>query len=211
LFLFFVGLIMLASMLGLLFFAGAIYDAEEKQTIETFFFEPNAASSARVDAPISADDMPDTFLRDKLIARFMNEYFYVIPDVNNAEERAECMNTDGTVNALCGMSKKVSKDWRENIAPEIKEMAANGVMRRVEVLGITEAESGHLVVNYRLQTWTQPNNVLAMPEVTIGNLYMDVTRDPIQVRQTKDVLDKLRAGIDPAYAFNFSVIDVPQQ
>lgn len=214
LFLFLIGLLMLASMLGLLFFAGAIYDSQEKHTIETFFWEPNSQSKNRVSAPVSADDTPDKFLRDSLIARFMNEYFYVIPDTNNANARAEFVNTDGTLTALRGLSQKsVSSKWRNTIAPEIQDMAARGAMRQVEVLEIADAETGHLVVNYRLKTWNEPNNLFAMPDITYGSIYLNVTRDPIHVNQTKEVLDLLRDGTDPAaaFAYTFQILDVPQQ
>ena len=212
--LFLVGLLMLASMLGLLFFAGAIYDSQEKHTIETFFWEPNSQSKNRVSAPVSADDTPDKFLRDSLIARFMNEYFYVIPDINNANARAEFTNTDGTLTALRGLSREsVAKKWRDTVAPEIQDMAARGAMRQVEILEITDAETGHLVVNYRLKTWNEPNNILAVPDVTYGSIYLNVTRAPIHVNQTKEVLDFLRNGTDPAAAFadTFHILDVPQQ
>ena len=209
---FFTGVLMLASMLGLLFFAGAIYDAESKYTIETFFWEPDAAADARVSVPVSATDMPESFLREQLIARFVNEYFYVIPDVENANMRAEFRNTDGTLTALRIMSySSVRNNWQKNVAPEIQDLATNGAMRQVEVLGISQAETGHLVVNYRLKTWTEPNNVLAAPVVTVGNLYMDVTPDPVTVLQTQDVLDGLLHGLDPVYAFTFRITDMPQQ
>lgn len=214
LFLFLGGLLLLASMLGLLFFAGAIYDAEQKHKIETFFFETNAESGGRVATPIAADDMSPISLRDSLIARFINEYFYVIPDDWNAAARAECLNTDNTLTALCGLATaSVSKNWKNTMAPEIKEMADAGAMRQVKVLSVSEAESGHLVVGYQLTTWNEPNNVLARPIVTVGNLYLDVTHEPVRANQTQDVLNQLSAGVDPAYAFadSFRILDVLQQ
>ena len=99
------------------------------------------------------------------------------------------------------------------MAPEIKEMADAGAMRQVKVLSVSEAESGHLVVGYQLTTWNEPNNVLARPIVTVGNLYLDVTHEPVRANQTQDVLNQLSAGVDPAYAFadSFRILDVLQQ
>lgn len=208
-----VGLLILVMMLGLLFFSGAIYDAEKKYTIETFFFEPNAQSARRISPPVSADNIPDKVLRELIIRRFVNEYFYVIPDINNATKRQNFKNTDGTETALWGLSNdpKIYQEWAETVAPEIIELAGQNALRIVEVTGISESESGHWVVNYMLKTWNQPNNVLALPEITTGSLYLNVKKQPIRVRQSQEALDRLQRGVDPVSAFTFEILDVVQK
>lgn len=208
----FSGILLLVTMLGLLFFVGAIYDAEKKQKIETFFFEPIEASRDRIKTPISADDMPDNYLRNMLITRFLNEYFYVIPDTNNAKARADWHNVDGTPTALVGLAgrRSVITKWTETEAKKIIELAEDGALRfvHVDTENITESESGHLVVPYTLTTWTKPNDVLAAPEVWSGNIYLEVTRDPIRVQSTQKTLDRLERGVDPVAAFSFRILDV---
>lgn len=213
--LFFIGLFMLACMLGLLFFAGAIYDAEKKYSIDTFFFEPASKSANRVAVPVSADDMPDNFLRDMIISRFVNEYFYVIPNSKNAENRAKFQDDTGKTTALYGLAgpghTNVYEDWKKNVSPEIIRLAGKRALRTVQVVGFGESESGHLIVEYELKTWNSPNDVMAMPDVTRGVLYMDITKNPIHVLQTADALKRLQDGVDPVSAFNFGVLDVIQQ
>lgn len=210
--LFFIGLFMLACMLGLLFFAGAIYDAEKKYSIDTFFFEPASKSANRVAVPVSADDMPDNFLRDMIISRFVNEYFYVIPNSKNAENRAKFQDDAGNMTALRGLAghANVYEDWKKNVSPEIIRLAGKRALRTVQVVGFGESESGHLVVEYELRTWNSPNDVMSMPDVTRGVLYMNITKKPIRVLQTADALDRLKNDVDPVSAFTFGVLDVIQ-
>lgn len=201
---------MLICMLGLLFFTGAIYDAENKSGIQTFFFEPGTKSANRISVPVSADDMPDNFLRDMIIARFVHEYFYVIPSKENAEKRLTFTDYNGKRTALRGLAlhESVYKNWAENIGPEIVKLASENAMRTVSIVDISESESGHLIVKYQLKTWTQPNDVLAEPQITDGVMFLSVTRNPIQVQQTQEVLNRLRTGVDPVSAFNFGILDV---
>ena len=207
------GLLLLATMLGLLFFAGAIYDAESKYNIETFFFQKQDKAENRINTPISPDDLSNTVLRNMIIERFLNEYFYVIPDVKNAEMRKDFMNTDKTKTALYGLSysnPRISKNWAENVAPQIIELAQNHALRIVRLVNVSESEGGYLIVKYELTTWDKPNDVLAIPTVTTGELYLSVSREPVRVLQTADALNRLVNGVDPVSAFNFRILDVVQ-
>lgn len=211
------GLLMLVAMLGLLFFAGAIYDAEQKQQIDSFFFQIPSKAANRVNTPIPADSMPDSFLREIIIARFVNEYFYVIPDAKNAELRTNSelpRNTDGTVTPMgfLPIYKSIYDKWLQNVAPEIVNMAEQKMLRTVRIFpGFTMSDSGHLIVKYELTTWTKPNDVLALPEVTQGELYMDVTKEPVHMESPQKVLYRLQTQkLEPVAAFNFYILDVIQ-
>jgi len=203
----FAGFLILVTMLGLLFFSGAIYDTEEKHTIETFFFEPNTQPERRIKTPVSADDVPENFLRDILISRFVNEYFYVIPDTENANTRT-ALNSKSILRT--NARAIVAEKWLENVAPQIEELSAKNAYRTARVTDISKSESGHLVIKYELKTWLQPNNILEKPEVTEGYLYLHISSEPIKVRQTQEALDKLEQGYDPMSAFSFGVLDVEQ-
>ena len=208
------GIFMMITMLGLLFFSGAIYDAEKKYSVDTYFFEPDSQSARRVLPPASVDSIPSKMLRNLIIARFVNEYFYVIPDVNNAEKRTEFEDVDGKVTALWGLvptgKKMVCKNWAKNVAPEIKQLAEKMALRMVRISKISESESGHLVIEYELRTWYNPNNPMAKPVVTNGELYLSVTSDPVRMEQTEEVLQRLKEGVDPVSAFKFNILDVVQ-
>lgn len=207
----FCGFLTLIAMLGLVFFSGAIYDAEGKHTIDTFFFEQDMRSDLRVSPPVSADDIPDHVLREMILTRFVNEYFYVLPYEQNAVARTEFKNTDGTITALYGLARNhpaVYNDWKQNVAPEIVEMSGKKFLRFVHVDKIVPDESGNLVIHYELRTWTKPNDVLAKPELKRGQLYVDVTKTPIHVNATKETLSLLKHGEDPLSAFDFEVLSV---
>lgn len=212
--LFLIGVLILVAMFGLVFFSGAIYDAEKKYTVETFFFEPNNQSERRISAPVAANNIPEKFLRELIIKRFVNEYFYVIPDSDNAMMRQTFKNTNNTETALWGLSysnPNIQKQWLENVSPQIVELAGKKALRIVDVTNIAESESGHLVVEYVLKTWLQPNNVFALPEITTGVLYLNVKKQPIRVKQSQEALDRLQRGVDPVSAFTFDILDVVQQ
>ena len=207
-----IGFCMMLVMLGMVFFTGAIYDAENKNKIETYFFEPNNKSSDRISIPMSPDNMTQNALREKIVEHFLYEYFYVIPDENNAQMRTTAFrNTDGTETPLMGdrlVSPGVSKKWAATVGPEIMELASKHGLRTVELLGVSESESGHLVVDYKLKTWNQSNDVFARPIETTGRLLLYVENQPIVTKQTQDALERLQNGTDPVSAFTFKIRDV---
>ena len=208
-----IGFCMLVVMLGLVFFTGAIYDAENKNKIETYFFEPNNKSSDRISIPLSPDNMTQNALREKIVEHFLYEYFYVIPDENNARMRTmDFRNTDGTPTPLCAIVRERARtQWATNVGPDIMDLATKHGMRTVELLGISESESGHLVVDYKLKTWNQSNDVLARPIETTGRLLLYIENKPITVKQTQETLDYLQRGVDPVSAFDFYIHDVIQE
>ncbi len=208
-----IGFCMLVVMLGLVFFTGAIYDAENKNKIETYFFEPNNKSSDRISIPLSPDNMTQNALREKIVEHFLYEYFYVIPDENNARMRTmDFRNTDGTPTPLGAIVRERARtQWATNVGPDIMDLATKNGMRTVELLGISESESGHLVVDYKLKTWNQSNDVLARPIETTGRLLLYIENKPITVKQTQETLDYLQRGVDPVSAFDFYIHDVIQE
>lgn len=208
-----IGICMMAVVLGLVFFTGAIYDAENKNTIETYFFEPNNKSSDRISAPVASQDIPQNYLREKIVEHFVYEYFYVIPDGDNARARTQDFkNTDGTWTPLYGMAAPVVREqWQTKVAPGIMDLADKYGMRTVELLGVSESESGHLIVDYKLKIWDKPNDVLAHPTETTGRLLLNITEHPIVVKQTQKVLNWLQNGTDPVSAFWFQIQDVVQE
>ena len=208
-----IGFCMLVVMLGLVFFTGAIYDAENKNKIETYFFEPNNKSSDRISIPLSPDNMTQNALREKIMEHFLYEYFYVIPDENNARMRTmDFRNTDGTPTPLGAIVRERARtQWATNVGPDIMDLATKHGMRTVELLGLSESESGHLVVDYKLKTWNQSNDVLARPIETTGRLLLYIENKPITVKQTQETLDYLQRGVDPVSAFDFYIHDVIQE
>lgn len=209
----FTGIVMLVLMLGLLFFAGAIYDSEQKSVVETYFFEPNTLSSQRVGAPVSPDSMTQNYLREKIIEHFLYEYFYVIPYETNARMRIEQLrNTDNTATMFnVRVKRDVVEKWRSDVGPAIQDLANKHGLQTVQLLDIADSESGYLIVDYKLKTWTKPNDVLAKPIETVGRMLINIMNKPIQISQTTEVLERLQQGIDPISAFDFNILDVIQE
>lgn len=209
----FVGFGLLVVMLGLIFFTGAIYDAENKHSIETYFFEPNNRSGERVDVPIAPTNMTQNYLRERIIEHFLHEYFYVVPDENNARARTQNFRDTNNTQTMIGAmtNSSVQKQWQEKIAPQIMNLAERHGFRTVQLLNISESESGHLVVDYKLKTWDTPNNVMLRPVETVGRMLLNVSKQPIQVVQTETTLRLLQKGTDPVAAFSFGIQDVVQE
>jgi len=206
----FVAAILLVAMLGSLFFAGAIYDAENKADIDTFFFEPGISPDQRIEMPVDAENIPVNRLRQMLISRFVNEYFYVIPVVENATARSNLAGADSkSVSPLVGLSApNVTKKWQQTVAPDIVKMTEDKMLRFVDVRKISEAESGHLTVEYELRTWTRPNDVLAKPEIEKGTMYIELKDQPLKVDNSQETVQNLQEGYDPASAFKFFILSV---
>lgn len=202
--LFFIGFILLGVIFASLYCVGAVYDASQKLTVETYFFQGNNLSSGRVGTPQTPTEMGDTWVADLLVQKFVSEYFYVIPDSENIAQR-----TLGKSVLAQMSSSAVFNDWKNSAAQDIQEMASDNYFRTAHVIGniLRPAGSDYWTVFYELRTWTQSNNMNATPDVSRGVMYINVTyengiRDSIQKMGVHKFLDN---GGNPAVLFKFRV------
>lgn len=207
---FFAYLVIAASMLGALFVGAAIYDVAEKTTVESFFFQPTNDSSRRLPEPESAKSIGAEALRNKLIQKFVTEYFYVLPNYQNIEARK-----DGSQSGLRLMSSAdVFDKWVKNVVPEISEMSKNKVLRTVyvnpETITQNQGSKRYLRVPFTLTTWEHANDFSVAPTITNGIMYMEIryAYKVYEMIKGKSLQDYLETGGDPASIFDFRVRDV---
>ena len=215
---FFIGLILLVLVIAMLFLTSAIYDTGARETIETYFFQTNNLSMERPGTPIRATDINETVLREMLIKKYVTEYFYVIPDVENVAVRTGARST------LARMSSaNVFNNWTNREAETIEKMAGNKMMRTVTIDGqiFKPADSDYWIVPYMLKTWGNPNDMAATPEITRGMLQMSISFEP-GIRETLNgttlnlgkylqcSYNRFEVGCDPAIIFRFRVDDLEQ-
>jgi hypothetical protein len=199
------GLLLLLIMFAALCLSGAIYDAGQKMTIDTYFFQPNAYYAHRVGVPDTPDSIGSDAMRNMLIERFITEYFYVIPDVNNIAQR-----TDPKTSVLRIMARSnVYQEWITKVVPVLKQMAEEKKLRTVAVTNVSAApdQKNYWIVEYEFVTWEKPNDFSVPPIITNGQLYIQlIYEDGLrEMLRKKPVEVALESGIDPAAVFKIRV------
>lgn len=126
---FFIGLCILALMFGAIAGAAAIYDTARRIRVETYFFQPNNLSGERVGVPATPADLGPDKMRRRLVEKYISEYFYVIPDPANVEERMSAFSP------LARMSTAdVFRQWQEQEGAYIETLAGEGDFERCALL-----------------------------------------------------------------------------
>lgn len=206
------GIILLAMMCGALIFAGFIYDTgnifnqNTNSAKDVYFFQPDDNTARRPGVPVTDTVLGASKMRDRLIAKYITEYFYVTPDIADVTRRKEGRT------ALRRMSvSDVFNAWLKNMAPEIEGLAKSHALRTVSLLSVTaDTNERYWVAEYELKTWYAPNNFDVTPEITRGTIYLGIDYAP-GMRDTvggMPVGEYLEMGGDPVAAFKFIVIDV---
>lgn len=206
---FFAGIILLLLMFTALYVSGVIYNAADEKKIGSFVFQPNNLSTQRIGKPLTIDDMSEKFLRERLIKKFVTEYFYVTPDPENIALRTR---QDSVLAALS--SPAVFREWRDSTASEIETMAQKKILRKVTVANeiLKPENSDYWMVVYELKTWDGPNDLAQDPIIEKGVLYLDLDFEkgirPQRSGQPFDVQEYLNNDGDPAAIFKFRVNEV---
>lgn len=199
------GLLLLLIMFAALCLSGAIYDAGQKTAIDTYFFQPNEYYADRVDVPSTPADIGSDAMRDMLIAKFITEYFYVIPDVNNIAQRTNLKTSVIKIMAR----DNVFQEWVTKVVPTLQQMAEEKKLRTVSVTNIYAApdQANYWIVEYELVTWEKPNDFSVLPIVTNGQLYIQlIYEDGLrEMLRKKPVEVALESGIDPAAVFKIRI------
>lgn len=191
--------------------ACGIYDFTSAFKIEPYFFQPGALSQRRVENPKTISDLGSDTVRNMLVYKYVNEYFYVVPNSSDIVSRIKGVYPNGMPTTLRGMSANPAFDyWIKNQSKQIEELSSKGVMRTVTVKNISVGITGHLIVDYELKTWFNANDMYETPTATQGRIYMDVQYTP-GVRDDTVALERLEKGMDAASVFKFKVINVEQE
>ena len=200
------GLLLMVLMCGALVLTGVIYDTGAKTTINTYFFQPDDNAIRRPGVPVSDLTLGADKMRERLIAKYITEYFYVTPDMSDVTRRRE-----GRTSLRRMSLRDVFNTWLQKVAPEIEDLAKNRALRTVSLISVTpDTNNKYWIVNYELRTWRAPNNFASAPDITRGTIYLGINYAP-GMRDTvgkQSVEDYLESGGDPAAVFKFVVIDV---
>lgn len=204
---FLLSVIILVMTLGVLYFTSIIKDSAEQIQIQPFFFQGNDLYSMRVGVPAGIDDLGEKKVVEKLIKKFVTEYFYVTPDAENIARR---MRAGSSLYQITSAS--VFNDWKTGEAVHIQELSSDGVFRTVDIDNEIQKPVGsdYWVVNYKLTTWTTPNNFDIAPEVSRGTMFITLIyeegiRESIIEMGIHKYLDE---GGNIADVFKFMVTDV---
>ena len=204
---FFIGTLLLLLTFVALYFSGALFDASNDRKIQAFVFQPNNLSNDRIGRPVSVDQLSEKFVREKLIRKFVFEYFYVTPDIENIAIRTR---GDSVMAAMSGPD--VFKEWKKDQAEKIENLAGKKSFRTVNVTDEILKKGDYWEVNYELKTWDEPNNMDLNPTIEKGTLYLKISfekgiRDQ-RAGSSFDVGEYLKEGGDPASIFKFRVDEV---
>lgn len=210
---FLAGIILIALTLCMLFLTSAIYDSVQKSSVSTYFFQRNGLSEMRPGTPETPSQIGETVMREMLIKKYVNEYFYAIPDNDNISNR---MKRDS---ALARMSSNtVFNTWLNSEARLIQSLSQQKMMRMVDIDGeiYKPADSDYWVVPYVIYTWDDANDMGAEPVMARGTLLMDVAYEP-GTRETmggskfdignylKHGYNRFDYGYEPAVIFKFRI------
>lgn len=207
---FLLGLLLICLTAAMLFIGAAIYDTASQQTVDTFFFQPANLSSERIETPVALEELDNETVRNMLVDKFITEYFYVIPDVQNATER---VNGDTGLRIL--VDAAAFAKWKNTEAPLILELAEKSVLRLARVIDIElpEFSDGWWTLTYELTTWEKPNNLFVSPTVTQGTMNIKMRYEPGFWKKSNgiaemDIAAHLEAHKDPSLIFKFRVYDI---
>ena len=204
---FFAGLIMIGLMFAALFLTGLIYDAGNRQSVRAYFFRPDNLSHMRPDYPVTTAQIGDNGMVEMLLEKFVSQYFYVIPDNQDIENRIAA----GPRRMLA--SAAVFNQWRDTQVPIIKEIAQDGGMRIASVINeivYPTNDNQYYIVEYELATWYSPNDMDQLPTITRGRMFIDAANGGFDEYSDliPDITKYLEAGNDAAPLFKFVVRQV---
>ena len=214
---FFIGNILLCIVFATIVLSVLIYRANEQEKIKSYIFQMNDLSSMRVGELQNINDISPDDLRNKLITKYVSEYFKVIPGETNVSDRRFLKDMS---------SPEVFNQWQNNEAKTIADMSENNMFRMTRVYTDSIAtvsapvsptydksdQTAFFAVRYYLYTWQEANKIGTKPTVDQGTIYLQVhfkpgIRDEIDGRKI-NIKKLLKSGDNPVKLFWFKVLNV---
>lgn len=206
-----VGIGTLLVVFAMMFVVAGIYDNGEKIVIEPYFFRTALTGVSATDVPRNIDEIGQRRLRDWLIQKFVTEYFYVVPDIENIAQREQPGNLKSILYYMSRQNPDVFKTWIKSEVPQIHQMAEDGALRTVTVFDEivkSNPTSDYYRVEYELKTWYKSNDMGVAPEITRGHMYIRITEGSEGIKPIENAAEILAQGVSPALLFTFWVDDV---
>ena len=217
---FFTGIYLLAIVFAMVLVTSLLYLANERMKVKSYIFQVNNSATLRVGPMQEIKDVAANDLRNRLIKKYVTEYFKVIPGEENPTER-QILQTLGPI---------AFEQWQNGEAKTISSMSAKKMFRMVRIpkdgiATITKmknpnydtkelAERVYYSVRYYMYTWKTPNTMDEQPTEEQGTLYIEAKfkpgiKDDIEYDGHKyNVRKYLETGLDPAGLFKFEVTNV---
>lgn len=205
---FFGGLILIIVTFAIVFVTVLMYRANSQLSVETYIFQMDNSANQRVGPLQDINTMRPEGLRNKLIQKYIAEYFKVIPSSSSNNQNAGITVQGSNIVALS--SPDVYNKWLESEAKTINEMSKTKVFRNVWVApeNIKPAKAPDwFEVQYVTKTWSESNN-MSIPVIDdFGTVMMHVIFKP-GFNPNKNIRKSLENGENPAKLFMFKVIDI---
>ena len=215
---FFMSVILLAMTFAIVVGVALIYRANERMSVRSYIFQVNNYANQRVGELQDINDISPEDLRNKLIKKYVSEYFKVIPGDTDVTNRP----------ILRSLSNDTAyEQWTQNEAKTIEEMSNKNMFRRVRVYdnGIAtlnrpsdydyksgDVQNIYYAVRYYMQTWTEPNKMDTPPQVQQGTIYIEARFEP-GIRETINgkhfnLKKHLQSNQSPVSLFKFTVTNI---
>ena len=205
-----IGIGTLLIVFAMVFVVAGIYDNGEKIVIEPYFFRTALTGVSATDVPRNIDEIGQRRIRDWLIQKFVTEYFYAVPDIENIAQREQARNLKSIIYYM-SRNTDVFKNWVKTEVPQIHQLAEDGALRTVTVFDEivkSNPTSDYYRVEYELKTWYKPNDMGITPEITRGYIYVKITEGTNGIKLIENAGEILAKGVNPALLFTFWVDDV---
>ena len=201
---FFIGILLLAITFAVVFFAVLVYRANSQTHVRTYIFQMGDSPTERVGPLQDVTTMKPEWLRNKLIQKYVAEYFKVIPVDKNVSQKT----------TIAGLSSpEVYTNWLNGEAKEIENMAEHKMFRNVWVdpANIKPTnEPDWFEVPYATRTWYESNNMAGSIEESFRTVLLYVRFGPEIFRQDINIKKSLENDDNPAMLFKFRVDAVQQ-
>jgi len=209
---FFIGLILLITTFIVVLLAALVYRANERTSVKSYIFQMGNFANQRVGTLQDINEISTNDLRNKLIKKYVSEYFKVIPGEADVTKRP----------VLYSLGENTFEQWKKTEAKTIADMSAKKMFRMVRVSddGIMllnkqdikystkdEAESVYYEVRYRMATWMESNRMETEPIYDQGTIYLEARFKP-GIKPGISVRKYLEEGEDPVGLFMFEVTNI---
>lgn len=206
---FLMGFVLLIITFIIIVLVALLYRANDRMQIKSYIFQMQNMSKQRVGILQDINDISPEDLRNKLIKKYVSEYFKVIPGETNIERPV--------LKVLSGVT--AYEKWKNTEAKTIAQMSGQNKFRMVHVYddGIATLDRPadysytdtfykkiYYSVRYYTQTWNEPNKMATTPVLNQGTIYIEAMFKPGIIEEV-DVRKYLEQGGDPILLFDFTV------
>lgn len=211
---FLMGVVLLIITFAVIMLAALIYRANERSSIKSYIFQVNNFANQRVGELQNINNISPEDLRNKLIQKYISEYFRVTPGEQDVENRQILKDLS---------SSTAYAQWQQGEATIISEMSSKNMFRMVHVYddGIAtlnrpsdyDYKNSDIVkpiyyaVRYYTETWTEPNKMGAEPIQGQGIINIEARFRP-GILDDINIQKYLEEGKNPVGLFKFEVTNI---